>query len=216
MPRKTKAEAERTRQCLLDAAEVLFLARGVARTSLHDIASAAGLTRGAIYWHFENKADLFNAMMERATLPLEQAFGALDAAHSSPQRQLQALFDALLAALHATVHDPRTQRVFAIATHRVEYLAEMDPVLARRRECMQLAQAQAEQVLQAAAQASQRTLAVPAREAAQALFMLFDGLISNWLFDAGQFDLEQVGARALRLYLRGLGLEDLLLSPFPA
>ncbi|MBA4253114.1 MAG: TetR family transcriptional regulator, partial [Comamonadaceae bacterium] len=51
MPRKTKAEAELTRQRLLDAAELLFLERGVSRTPLHEIAAAAGATRGAIYWH---------------------------------------------------------------------------------------------------------------------------------------------------------------------
>ena len=61
MVRRTKAEAEATRQALLDAAERLFEARGVSRTSLQDIASAAGLTRGAVYWHFRDKADLFDA-----------------------------------------------------------------------------------------------------------------------------------------------------------
>ena len=66
MVRRTKADALATRNSLLDAAEHLFQARGVSRTSLNDIATAAGTTRGAIYWHFKDKADLFNAMMERA------------------------------------------------------------------------------------------------------------------------------------------------------
>ena len=73
MVRRTKAEAEQTRHKLLDAAEQLFLQRGVSRTSLNDIAQAAGTTRGAIYWHFKDKADLFNAMMQRVTLPMEEA-----------------------------------------------------------------------------------------------------------------------------------------------
>jgi TetR/AcrR family acrAB operon transcriptional repressor len=46
----------------------------VSRTSLSDIAAAAGTTRGAIYWHFKNKADVFNAMMDRVILPMEAAF----------------------------------------------------------------------------------------------------------------------------------------------
>ena len=73
MVKKTNADAELTRQHLLDKAELLFLERGVSRTSLQDIATAAGTTRGAIYWHFKDKADLFNAMMERVVLPMEQA-----------------------------------------------------------------------------------------------------------------------------------------------
>ena len=60
MVRRTKADAEATRLSLLDAAEQLFQARGVSRTSLNDIATAAGTTRGAIYWHFKDKADLLS------------------------------------------------------------------------------------------------------------------------------------------------------------
>lgn len=71
MARRTKAEAQATRNALIDAAERLFDSQGVSRTSLQDIAQAAGATRGAIYWHFKDKADLFNAMMERATAHLD-------------------------------------------------------------------------------------------------------------------------------------------------
>ena len=76
MVRRTKEEALATRHKLLDAAECLFQSQGVSRTSLQDIAVRAGATRGAVYWHFKDKADLFNAMMDRVTLPLEAAFNA--------------------------------------------------------------------------------------------------------------------------------------------
>src|SRR5450631_2531195 len=72
MARRTKEEAQATRSHILDTAELVFERHGVSGTSLHEIAKAAGLTRGAIYWHFQDKADLFNAMMERATMPLEE------------------------------------------------------------------------------------------------------------------------------------------------
>ena len=83
MARRTKADAQATRSSLLDAAEQLFQARGVSRTSLNDIALAAGTTRGAIYWHFKDKADLFNAMMERVTLPLEAPMARAGLAHGT-------------------------------------------------------------------------------------------------------------------------------------
>ena len=66
MVRRTKEEALATRDRILDTAELLFQQRGVSRTSLHELATAAGVTRGAIYWHFQDKADVFNAMMARA------------------------------------------------------------------------------------------------------------------------------------------------------
>ena len=62
--RRTKEEAEQTRQAILDAAEALFLTNGVARTSLEMIARECGVTRGAVYWHFQNKRALLDALAE--------------------------------------------------------------------------------------------------------------------------------------------------------
>ena len=49
----------------MQAALDVFHQRGVARASLHEIAQAAGVTRGALYWHFKNKEDLFDALFAR-------------------------------------------------------------------------------------------------------------------------------------------------------
>ena len=70
MARKTKEDAEITRQRILDAARDVFLVRGVSRTSMEQIASHAGLTRGAIYWHFKNKPEIFHAIRDQVFLPL--------------------------------------------------------------------------------------------------------------------------------------------------
>ena len=71
MVRKTKEDALETRNQLLDAAEKTFLEKGFSHTSLKDVALVAGLTRGAVYWHFKNKADLLEALIERVRLPAE-------------------------------------------------------------------------------------------------------------------------------------------------
>ena len=71
MARRTKAECEATRNALLDAAEAVFLEQGVSRTSLEQIARHAGMTRGALYWHFKDKDALFEAVREQGILVLE-------------------------------------------------------------------------------------------------------------------------------------------------
>src|SRR5512140_3424665 len=92
MVRRTKEAAAATREQLLDAAERVFRERGVTRTSLAEIATAAGVTRGAVYWHFRDKADLFFAMCERATLPLEESLErAGTATHADPLAALRTL-----------------------------------------------------------------------------------------------------------------------------
>lgn len=58
MPKRTHEAAMQTRQLILDAAYNLFSTKGFEKTSLSDIARAAQVTRGAIYWHFEDKNEL--------------------------------------------------------------------------------------------------------------------------------------------------------------
>lgn len=53
--RKTKAEALKTREELLLSALDTFYERGISRASLNEIAQTAGVTRGALYWHFKIK-----------------------------------------------------------------------------------------------------------------------------------------------------------------
>src|SRR5277367_2582553 len=77
MARRTKIEAEQTRNAILDAAEKVFYAHGVARTSLEEIAQAAGVTRGAVYWHFKDKIELCEAMLQRVFLPQEDVLERL-------------------------------------------------------------------------------------------------------------------------------------------
>lgn len=78
--RRTKEDSEKTRTAILLAAEELFLEKGVSHTSLEQIARAAGVTRGAVYWHFQNKAHLFNEMLNQVRLPPEQLTERLSAA----------------------------------------------------------------------------------------------------------------------------------------
>ena len=74
MGRSTRQQALLTRERILDTAERLFEKNGVSRTSLEDIAVAAGVTRGAIYGHFTSKGDLFVAMWERIRPPVDNVY----------------------------------------------------------------------------------------------------------------------------------------------
>lgn len=209
MVRRTKEEALATRHKLLDAAEQLFLAQGVSRTSLQDIARRAGATRGAVYWHFKDKADLFNAMMERVTLPMEQSFdvdahnGA--APHGPDANPLDHIRRATLKALSQIVNDARTRCVFEVATHKVEYVEELHAVRLRHLAARDGFVQRVEQSLGMATRQLNVTLAMPASTAAQGLHALIDGLIQNWLLNPEVFDLLEVGQCVMNAYLKGLG-----------
>jgi TetR/AcrR family transcriptional regulator, acrAB operon repressor len=65
--RRTKDEAAITRATLLKTALSVFSAKGYSAATLDDLAKAAKMTRGAIYWHFKNKADLYNTLVEEVS-----------------------------------------------------------------------------------------------------------------------------------------------------
>jgi len=60
--KRTKEDAEQTKQAILTAALNVFSAKGYSRATLSDIAREADVTRGAIYWHFHDKAGLFHEL----------------------------------------------------------------------------------------------------------------------------------------------------------
>jgi len=202
MARRTKEEAAATRDSILDAAEKLFVEQGVSRTTLQHIASAAGVTRGAIYWHFDDKGALFNAMMERAILPLEAEMQVLDQAESDDP--LVDLRNYMLAVLRRTVEDPGARRVFEIATLKVEFVGEMDAVRQRRQQNMANWMSRAERRIRVAAEKGLIDGDVEPDRVALALWIMIDGLIRTWMFDPQGFDLLQIGKCVIDPYLDGL------------
>ena len=202
MARRTKEEAAATRDNILDAAEKLFVEQGVSRTTLQHIATAAGVTRGAIYWHFDDKGALFNAMMERATLPLEAEMQVLDEAESKDP--LDVLRSYMLAVLRRTVEDPQARRVFEIATLKVEFVDEMDAVRCRRRHSMNNWMARAKRHIGLAVEQGLVGAQVDPHTVALAMWVMIDGLIRSWMFDPEEFDLIRQGEAVIDPYLKGL------------
>src|ERR1700743_396684 len=116
MARRTKDEAEQTRNAILDAAEKVFNDHGVARTSLEEIARAAKVTRGAVYWHFKDKIQLCEAMMQRVFLPQEDILEQL--ATRETATPLEDLKSACGHSLNLMATDKRRQRVVSILMFR--------------------------------------------------------------------------------------------------
>ncbi|MDP3230355.1 MAG: TetR family transcriptional regulator [Acidovorax sp.] len=204
MARKTKEDAIATRNSLIDAAERVFLERGVSRASLSDIAQAAGATRGAIYWHFKDKVDLFSAMMERRTLPLEQGYSEIECSTCpDPVQRLRAV---MALVLRTVASDEGTRRVFEIAIYKVEYVTELAGVRERHLAASAAFTCQLARDFQIAAQMQGVALPMTAMEAAIGLHALFNGLMQNWILNDGAFDLVRVGRVSTDAYLAGLGL----------
>ncbi|KAA9181257.1 TetR family transcriptional regulator [Delftia sp. BR1] len=203
LARRTKEDAFATRNSLLDAAEQVFYEQGVARASLNEIAQRAGATRGAVYWHFKDKLDLFYAMLDRVTLPLEQAAQG-DCEDDSECDALEYVRRLMAVVFGRIADDDSTRRVFEILLLKVEYVGELMPVQERNRAALDSFSSRLELALCAAAESHAVTMPMSAHQASIALCAMFDGLLQSWLLGRA-FDLKHVGAQAVDVCLRGLG-----------
>ncbi|WP_105631284.1 acrEF/envCD operon transcriptional regulator [Cronobacter dublinensis] len=119
MARRTKQEALKTRQQLIDAAIFTFAERGVAHTTLADIARAAEVTRGAVYWHFTSKAELFNEIWQQQ-LPVRDIIRAQIPAQVW-RDPLLLLRETFIAALQYIASTPRQRALLQILYRKCEF-----------------------------------------------------------------------------------------------
>jgi TetR/AcrR family acrAB operon transcriptional repressor len=202
MVRKVKGQAAMTRERLLDAAERVFVEHGVARTSLTEVAAAAGVTRGAVYWHFKDKADLLAAVCERAILPLHGIdHAALALAQHNPFAALRSL---AVSALDRLASDLRTQAVFEVVFHKTERTGELAEIAGRQDRARRDCQSNIEAILEQAVRSGQMPAHTDTKLATRLLYGSVSGLMHDWVVDKGAYDLAAQAASLVDTMLAGL------------
>lgn len=179
--RRTKEDAEKTRQQIMDAAASVFDAEGVARCALEHIARNAGVTRGAIYWHFKNKADLLDAMLERVRLPQERVIEDLANGLITDRAPLDLLHEASRDAIGMIVGDERRRLVFRLLFTRTDVNDEFSVLRARQASDRNHFMSVIEKVMRRAATDGSLAAGWTPPTAARTCYCLFHGTISDLL-----------------------------------
>jgi len=200
--RRTKEEAAGTRTRIIDAAERVFRDKGVSHATLEDVAAAAQVTRGAIYWHFRDKAELFEAMLRRVELPAQAMMERAEAAGAAnPLDMLRASArDVLLRA----ARDAQVRRVFEITFHKCEYVGDAacirDRQLQNQGDCL----ATIEQGIRACMRQGLLPRALDPRLAAIGAMAYVSGILYQWIMNPASFALERHAQALVDTYFRGL------------
>lgn len=200
--RKTKIEAMKTKEHLMLAALETFYRKGIARTSLNEIAQTAGVTRGALYWHFKNKEDLFDALFQRICDDIENCIvqdteGADGLSWAVFRHTLLRFFERLQSndvhyKFHSILflkceHTEQNAAVIAIAQkHQAIWRDKITAILVEVVESRHLAQD------------LDKDMAV--------IFIksMLDGLIWRWLSSGESFDLGKTAPRMIEIMLDNL------------
>ncbi|WP_372071648.1 TetR family transcriptional regulator [Tistrella mobilis] len=181
MARRTKEDAEKTRQQILDAAAAAFDAEGVAACALEHVARLAGVTRGAIYWHFKNKSDLLDAMLERVRLPQEQVMEDLAAGRITDRRPLDLFHETSRDALSMIVNDERRRLVFRIIFTRIDQAHEQSPLHERQQADRVHFMTLIRQIMARAAEAGDLAPGWTPETAMRVAHAMFHGAVSDML-----------------------------------
>ena len=191
MVRKTKEDAELTRLSIIDAARIVFLARGVSRTTLEHIATQAEVTRGAVYWHFKNKAEIFHALRDQAFLPLIDRMDDMLAVENTNDKTSNKQEDPLTQIEKSLCHtivelnsDLQMRQTYEIMMIKCEYVEDFATVLqeilnncSSITEKIQLAYERAKSLNLLSGSHSPRALALDTH-------LFFSGLLHMWVKDA--------------------------------
>ena len=187
MVRKTKEDAALTRQRIINAAREVFLARGVSRSTLEHIATQADVTRGAVYWHFKNKTEIFHAIRDQVILPLIDRMDdalSIDSNNEKNEDALTQIENSLCETINELNENIEMRQTYEIMMIKCEYVDEFATVLQQMlnncssiTEKIQLAYERAK---------SQDLLAGSHAPYALALdtHLFFSGLLNMWVKDA--------------------------------
>lgn len=206
--RRTKAEAAETRAAILAAAETVFFEKGVARAKLDEIACRAKVTRGAIYWHFESKTDLFLELYTSVRLP---KISMLDIDRAEQCGDVLEMLERLATDwLELLANDEQRQRMLTILL-RTNFTGEFEPVA----KAIAAMDREDEETIGHFFDRAERKRLL--REpwtsacASRSFRWLMKGLCWEWLLASEKFNLTKLGSESIHTFF-----VDLRAVPLPA
>jgi len=186
--RRTKEEAEKTRQTVLEAALTLFSRDGYSLTTLSRIAKEAGCSRGPIYWHFQNKDDLYEAVLAYSQEPLEALVEECRSMADQPVAAMEHFLEQWLSLL---ANDRRYRQSFEILLNKTEFTDAMSRTLERERELTQSIVALFGELADKALEQGLLKSDEQPADLGLLCYTYLMGITQTWLFAPGLFSLEQ-------------------------
>lgn len=199
--RRTKEEAALTRKQLLKAALHIFREKGYTATTLEDIAQATGMTRGAVYWHFGSKADLFNTMIREQYIQANEKLRTISNEGGTP---LQIFRRLLVTWMTYVEEDAEFRTMMEIVAWKVDAISEMTEGFQEKVEGTRASIQHFSNLLRQGMACGEVRLDVQPEVAAATAIALIHGTTSTWLLDPSIFPLKTYAEGAVDIFIRGL------------
>lgn len=199
--RRTKEDAALTREQVLHAALKVFSQKGYAATTLEDIASSAGVTRGAVYWHFKNKADLYATLLEERFAKVHAFYKETLSSKGSPLAILERL---LVRSLEYLEEDPEYRAVAMLSWFKTEVTPELETGFRYKIEGIRAFVNTLEGLIKRGIQEGEIHRSINPRAAAVAAIGLMNGVSTMYLMDPSLTGEKADRRLSVETFLRGL------------
>ncbi len=201
MARKTKEDAEVTRKNLLSGALKVFSRQGYAAARLEDIAEEAGVTRGAIYWHFKNKADLYNTLVGETLSGIQSV---VDRAVRQGGTFLEIQRRVMIYLTTLPEVDEVYRAVMELTILKTGYEPELEEGLRTKKELSRQVEMELAGYFRMGIAIGEVRADLDPVIAARSMLAYINGIMVNWLMDQQAFSLRQCAPALIDIYIRGI------------
>ncbi len=199
--RRKKEDALLTRESILDAALRVFSRKGYALSTLEDIAKEAKVTRGAIYWHFENKVKIYAALVgERSS----KAFALFNEILNTKISPVQKLRQVLIQSLIYIEENEEYRAILELTTFKTEVTEEMIPFLQQKVKNNRMLVATFAKIVEEGRASGEIRRDVNPNAAALAIMGFLNGTLLSWLTDENAFSPKKQAETIVDTLLYGL------------
>ena len=199
--RRTKEDAAATRRAILEAALTVFSRQGYAAARLEDIAHEAGVTRGAIYWHFSSKADLYGKLVSevsaRSGVVVEQVFAEGGTFIDMCRRLMIRLLEYL-------EEDETYRSVQELVLFKSEVTPELEEGVRIKMDAVRAIEELLANFMRGGIAGGYVRADLDPVIGARALYAYLNGISIGWLLDQKAFSLRESAPALVDVYIRGI------------
>ncbi|MCP4164743.1 MAG: TetR family transcriptional regulator [Chloroflexi bacterium] len=199
--RRTKEEATQTRQMILDAALTIFSKQGYQAARLQEIAEAAGVTRGAIYHHFESKAGLYITLIEQAS---EQFDAVIAQAITEGGTFQQVGTRVLVNAWTCLEEDPHLAKVVELFNFKTGFTSELAEINQRREDESETLVNYVAGFMRQAIEDGELGADLDPVITARAFIAYQNGVMNLWLTNQEAFSLKKSAPALAAIFMQGI------------
>ncbi|SMC24180.1 transcriptional regulator, TetR family [Clostridium acidisoli DSM 12555] len=198
----TKDKAIKTKKLIFSSALVVFYKKGFSSTTLEDIDKEAGVSRGAIYWNFKNKQDLYVGLLREYFT--DKFYINLKYKDESNKTPLESIKEYMCGYFKILINDEDTRKFMEILRYKTEVKTDINEVLEVEQEIDLKIKEELSRLINLGIEAGEIRTDISKEIIAMSALSYLNGIEDSWLINPDEFSLEAHLDDLINLFIDGI------------